>query len=651
MEAPHLLALVHRLDAQSKEATPDLHRYYDDLQVVVQAIELTDNNLKLLNYHILKLSHSSPELSSRVLQELLLRLVPLQVQTLLEQAFIALVWILTNSSPALETGSEILFDTTVKLGQRWQGRLSQEATHAALILIWRKVDSLVSQNSISEAEKWCHHVVDHPIFQSCTAGNKGKFERKQLSCAVQLSDISTARRILSQISDECKSHPLTVHLIYKLALLDNDMSREHTCLESLKEHGAAGVPYLLSCAVAAYQSNRMKASIDIIEDIVTEFSDESIREIVRFSIQSLTHQLEDVNSTNSAELVEQTCRILDIVLERAKGLSDVGDNILFSLEDLQGIAHDSYYLAIRLLLSKAFKSSIQLIKKSTKFAKLYEQSIRSSDSAVPSQIYLARDFVHAVALVSQVCLEDAYSQERYNHEIRVCVQRFRNGIHSHLQTCDEGTHQDWIRKYRAMILFDFEAASRLGQWDTLVFLIDEAKPLVDDNLSQIFVDVILSPAVPVKEALRGMRSIVQSIHPRQSPYLTSSLQACLPRHLRCLFQLAMIPSQDASQGDRREDESADKTGIHDSLAEYAIDQALSLADRNQPQPLVDFYYPDEELEWMAAMAFNHAVDLYIAAADEDWKRWVQKAISLADLSRRPGTSLGRLLRNRMTKLI
>lgn len=51
---------------------------------------------------------------------------------------------------------------------------------------------------------------------------------------------------------------------------------------------------------------------------------------------------------------------------------------------------------------------------------------------------------------------------------------------------------------------------------------------------------------------------------------------------------------------------------------------MSLTTPQTPQP-----YPTEELEWVAARAFNHAVDLYCADQDDACRNWVGKAFNIA----------------------
>jgi hypothetical protein len=40
-------------------------------------------------------------------------------------------------------------------------------------------------------------------------------------------------------------------------------------------------------------------------------------------------------------------------------------------------------------------------------------------------------------------------------------------------------------------------------------------------------------------------------------------------------------------------------------------------------------FPDEELEWLATVSWNHTIDLYVVGKDGECKKWGLKAINLA----------------------
>ncbi|THC89473.1 hypothetical protein EYZ11_011074 [Aspergillus tanneri] len=129
---------------------------------------------------------------------------------------------------------------------------------------------------------------------------------------------------------------------------------------------------------------------------------------------------------------------------------------------------------------------------------------------------------------------------------------------------------------------------------------------------------------------RILKLTICTLHSSPSPYLNSfAFQESLSRYLRILFQLSLHVTDE-------------------SLAESVLDQALDIARDSHKTPSS---YPNEEIQWLATVAFNQAVEFYRLCKDDDFKRWAGKAIALADLMEiRPG-ELGRLLRRNFAKLL
>ncbi|KAK4133190.1 SPO22-domain-containing protein [Trichocladium antarcticum] len=98
-----------------------------------------------------------------------------------------------------------------------------------------------------------------------------------------------------------------------------------------------------------------------------------------------------------------------------------------------------------------------------------------------------------------------------------------------------------------------------------------------------------------------MRKIVNEI------WVLDSFDAIkLAKYTRCLFQ-ATLP-------------------LDDGLAMRLLDEACSKARELRES---EAGWPEEEIEWMATTAFNHAIDCYSAHETERSKEWAGKAINLA----------------------
>lgn len=64
---------------------------------------------------------------------------------------------------------------------------------------------------------------------------------------------------------------------------------------------------------------------------------------------------------------------------------------------------------------------------------------------------------------------------------------------------------EWTERYRVVIALDFEAAVYLEQWNSLQSMIEEARNIVTDKLSSLFMNALLSADAPVREILRVVK--------------------------------------------------------------------------------------------------------------------------------------------------
>ena len=93
-------------------------------------------------------------------------------------------------------------------------------------------------------------------------------------------------------------------------------------------------------------------------------------------------------------------------------------------------------------------------------------------------------------------------QKDVYREIRTSIQNFRTNIQYQLQSPARTVEQRaWLEKYRTLLAFDFEAAIFLKQWDCLPVIVEESTPIVDDRLSAIYLDAILSSQAEAKDIL------------------------------------------------------------------------------------------------------------------------------------------------------
>ena len=109
--------------------------------------------------------------------------------------------------------------------------------------------------------------------------------RKLLSYALESPNISLSNEILDSMHEESRSNPLTLYLVYKLDLLDEDrqlgkvhrrqqvflyglLTGENTGSELLENYLAVDQRHLLSCVVEAEKLGKTRQAIDIFQGVI-----------------------------------------------------------------------------------------------------------------------------------------------------------------------------------------------------------------------------------------------------------------------------------------------------------------------------------------------------------------------------------------------
>ncbi|GIJ98495.1 hypothetical protein Aspvir_000612 [Aspergillus viridinutans] len=248
-------------------------------------------------------------------------------------------------------------------------------------------------------------------------------------------------------------------------------------------------------------------------------------------------------------------------------------------------------------------------------------------------MYLLAEFVKSNKLIADARGHTPSSAKAYE-QIRQSVQRFETHVKTHLDTYNTIHEREaWMHKHRLLIALDLEAAINLKQWNDIPNILERASTILDDHLCSVFLDCILRSGAPAPNIAQVVKDMICIFHSSPSPsFSAGAFHQKLPRYLRCLFQMA-VEAKDYS------------------LAESVHQQAIVLARDGSADADLPFIYPSDELKWLATMAFNRAVDLYLASADEDCRRWGEIAFTLAGFVKDDGGALLRMLRQNYAKLM
>ncbi|KAF5548040.1 transcription factor [Fusarium phyllophilum] len=182
-------------------------------------------------------------------------------------------------------------------------------------------------------------------------------------------------------------------------------------------------------------------------------------------------------------------------------------------------------------------------------------------------------------------------------------------------------YPDLLAKLSTLFLFDFESAVCLKSWDDLSQIIRKARICKDEMIYKAMGDCLLRSQASGNIVYGTMRLIINEIFS-----LEQFDNQQLAKYMRCMFQ-AILP-------------------LDDNLAFQVVEQAVQIA-REGSQMQKPF--PAEDLDWIIATTFNHAIDI-LARGDEDLcQQWAMKALDLTEYMDDNG-DMRDMLRERVVKL-
>ncbi|KAK2802668.1 hypothetical protein FQN50_007276 [Emmonsiellopsis sp. PD_5] len=495
-------------------------------------------------------------------------------------------------------------------------------------LLWKKLNSAFGLKEYDIAEKWCL-LAKNVIFENAGESNKSKLSRlkhnrKLMLCALEKNDTAKARQAFNEMPESSRSDSLTQYLMYRVALIEEDLELARDCLAALYNQGKGSETYILACvAEAQYIGNKYQAALvlQLLLDKVDkkELDGVYLPALLRCTARLLIAEL-STNQSKEAEIISQICDVFGIASTQATK-SHRYSSSPFSVSELDWFSKNSYNLAVQHCTNWDHGPILSLLDTCIKAHLPHEQL---------SNVALRRllcHFLAAILCMAQARMEpDVQVQSDHYLDSRIQIQNFRETFHTDsISThCDEKCRTDLLKKHRTLLAFDFEASVRLCQWQSLHEIVDESQSCADDKLYGIFSDIMLCADAPIEETTRVFQQITTQILRHRKPHDTAKLS----RWIRCLFQLTLDSNV--------------------QVAESVLDQAYALARESRSQhqqsdrgpssrpgsrsSLIALpNYPEEELEWLSTTTFNRAVDFYLASDDSASRRWGQKALDLAGL--------------------
>jgi hypothetical protein len=306
-------------------------------------------------------------------------------------------------------------------------------------------------------------------------------------------------------------------------------------------------------------------------------------------------------------------------------IKDAQGNKLFDINELDWFARNAYNLGIKHLDAWDVAHTIDILTSCNSIMSHFPADISSDIAADVALKTLFNNFIIASALVARARAQDKIEDQLQDYLLmRKHIAAFDVSLPAQLPALVEACRADMLSKLACLLAFDFEGALTLKSYDDLLSIILKCGECGSALPLQAMADCVLRhPAVPTQTVYSALRAIINAL----SALEEGLDHVRLSRYMRCLLQVT-LPFDEAL--------ALNLTGEYLEIMTEAVRRGLPP--------------PEEETEWLAVTAFNHAVDCYWAKRDDDCRSWAFRAFEMARLLPDGGTGLESVLHGKFMEM-
>lgn len=606
-----LMVLLLKLDLLANDPTPAVEDYRDMLLKVASSFHLTDSNISILLYHTHKLKAWDPAMAHAVLLKFLEdRLLGETHQSWFEKTFITIVWNCATSKdfPAVIATLTDTFD----IANSPENALSPSATHAAQVLLWKRIEAAYNQEMYEIAESWCQLSL-HDILSSSGSMNTGKLQRKLILCCLGMSNAKRAREIVTTMSEANKSDASTQYLLYKVALRFQDVDMAAQCLNAICSTSTKDGTLLYACVLEAQREGNEGQIVTALQRVLEQFSHSApagvhLPALLRCNARLLMRSIDSLTN----EAIESLCKLFEGAASQAKHSRRQEGDKLFTINELDWFSRNCYNLSLKTCHSWPPHQSLRVVQAALKFIDSYPPDLEPATLADLSLRRLFCDFVLCSICIHLARNEDCVEGQLQHYlSARHSVSDWRSHRPDQEVRLEGGALSDLNLKHITLLAYDFEAAARLKSWDDLSKIIAECQLFNDTSVFATLADIVLASEAPSEVIASGLQQIINATWQIKTINIEK-----LSRWIRCLVSQAF--------------------GSNTGTAEKILDQAITIVENTNNTSEEEVAYPAEELEWLATTVFNRAIDFYCSCSDIECRRWAEKALVLGGLCKDDG---------------
>lgn len=230
-------------------------------------IHLTKQNVSMILHYVHQLRQYSSEMACRVLKRFLLqRLASHGNEEWITKAFITLMWMLTTgeSTDLQLSDLGILFND---LFSSWKSCLCPEATHGALVLLWKRIEDTFDRGQFQDTIKWCELAL-HKLLEKAGDINVDKIERRMVQCYLEVSELGACKALVTRLLESKMANPLNHYLAYCLALRTEDVNS----VTALNHSPTMNDNLLYACISKTLESGTSEQAANILLSLLNKYN-------------------------------------------------------------------------------------------------------------------------------------------------------------------------------------------------------------------------------------------------------------------------------------------------------------------------------------------------------------------------------------------
>lgn len=536
-EGGKVTILLLKLELQASDPALSAQDYHNILAQIVDALHLTDRNLKTILHHVHKLRAWDPMMTHSFILGLLNRLGSEDNHVWFEKVLITMLWNCTSHANFLQPIAALqeIFDNVVGL-QRTS--LSSLAAHAVQVLIWKRIDTAYKHQDFQQAASWCRLSM-HDTLKASGQANTAKLQRKLILCALGMSDVSEVRHIADTILEQSRNEPSTHYLLFKLALRSNDADLADQSLKAICSSSQENTELLYACILEVQRLGDSEQLLSTLHNVLTNSGHDPpkglhLPALFRCTARFLSRRAADKHPESESHAI-QLCNLFDTAATQAQKALLGGHNHSFSVTELDWFSRNTYNLALKFCTTWNSESILSLLKSCQRFIELYPEDLSQH---VKSDLSLRQSFCSFLSCSLWVILarkqKDPVCQLQYDRNVRKAVETWSKYSRSHLERLEGPARQDFEGKCSVILSYDFEAAVRMKDWNDLEGIVEKCRTWGDDHTFALLADITLSSDAPSSISILVLRGLINA-----SWGVEGREVAKLARWIRCLVSLAL----------------------------------------------------------------------------------------------------------------